>query len=222
MARRVADAPVIVGEPNGQPISGTGKPEDAAPGAPGHTILADGTVIVDPAAIGGAAGTDDNGASSQPRRRGRKPGSTNRPRAEKGPAIDITGLEFILLNAHEMLAGITKTSELELEKEEAEKLAQSIANVGRHYNMAMSAKMVDWTALMMVLGSVYGTRFTAIRMRRIMERGSAAKPTQAQPAQRPAPAPPKAANGSAAPSGVIRTIQVPGVGPVEVPDPGNG
>lgn len=60
-------------------------------------------------------------------------------------------------------------------------LAEATANVSRHYDVQIAAKTTDWISLMMVCGTVYGSRMAAIRYRKRMER--AATP--------PAPAPTK-------------------------------
>lgn len=184
----------------------TGTGPDNHSGSPGATVI-------DPGSITGAADSGSADSGTGKRRRGRPAGSRNAS-SKKGPALDINGLEFILLSAHGMLAGITRTAELELDQPEANKIATAVVNVGRHYNMTMSAKALDWTALIMVIGEVYGTRLMAIRLRRTMERkaggsepGHAAGsvPPRTEPVQQSRPA-----NG--------RTIiDIPGVGPVDVP-----
>jgi len=106
-----------------------------------------------------------------------------------------------------MLAGITRVSELEMEQEEASKLAGAMANVARHYDMQASAKAMDWTNLIFVAGSLYGTRFAAIRLRRIMEKAEAAE--KGDPTLNPNPQ-------TARPTGTGR-VHIPGVGEVPVP-----
>jgi hypothetical protein len=167
---------------------------------------ADGTIIIEPSTLGGNASGSAASGNSTGKRRGRKPGSRNRSTKSTNAQIDLNGLEFILLSAHEMLAGITKTPELELDGEEGKKLALSIGNVARHYDMTMSAKAMDWTAFFMTIGALYGSRLAAIRMRRMMERKEAVDGT-VRNATRPA--------ATARPNTV--TSHIPGVGDVEVP-----
>jgi len=41
----------------------------------------------------------------------------------------------------------------------------AIINVGRHYNLAVAEKTMDWMNLIMCLGVVYGSRFVMITQR---------------------------------------------------------
>jgi len=74
-----------------------------------------------------------------------------------------------------MLAMLTKTQEWALDASEAMMLAEATANVSRHYDVQIAAKTTDWISLMMVCGTVYGSRLAAIRYRKREER--AANPT---------------------------------------------
>jgi len=65
-----------------------------------------------------------------------------------------------------MLAAITKTQELAIDQTEANMLATGIANVSRHYDFAATQKSIDWANLLMVAGTIYGTRIYAIRAKR--------------------------------------------------------
>lgn len=131
-----------------------------------------GPVVVDPASVlEPGDGTGDGGAggsvAGEPRKRGRKPGSTNRTRT-KETSLSVSGLETLLLGVHQMGAALLKTSELELDPAEAKSLAQASANVLRHYpSVQMPAQMIDWVALAMALGTVYAPRVIAIRNNRI-------------------------------------------------------
>lgn len=69
-----------------------------------------------------------------------------------------------------MLAMITKTQEFMLSAEESLTLAQSLANVSRHYDVEIAAKTLDWTNLIMVAGTMYGSRLAAMRYRKQAER----------------------------------------------------
>lgn len=92
-----------------------------------------------------------------------------------------------------MLAAFTKTAELEIEQEEAAKLAEATANVSRHYNVAVAAKTVDWINFATVAGMIYGTRMAAIRNRHAQERKAN-------------PQPPKASKGNATDLGWMETF----------------
>lgn len=189
-----------------EPIAdGTGSSSDS--GVEPVTQLADGTVIIDPASIGGpdagSGGDSDPVKRGRGRPRGSGNGGTRRSSTTKGPQIDINGLEKILLSGHAMLAGIAKTPELELDAMEAKDLATAAAAVARHYDMTMTAKAMDWTNLIMTLGAVYGTRLMAVRMRRTMERGPR---VASATVETPTPA-----------SAATRRVNVPGVGEIDVP-----
>lgn len=127
------------------------------------------TIVIEPATVASGidgSNTDGGGnAAGEPvrKRRGRKPGSTN---AKKSAPLDINGLEFLLLSTHTMMAAMMKTPELELDKEEAHQLAQASANVARHYDISATEKTIDWIALFMALGTVYGPRMVTIGLSR--------------------------------------------------------
>lgn len=134
--------------------------------------------FVDPGSLGdtGSNGTGDGGAAGEPvrKRRGRKPGSRNSQTAQ---TISVSGLAEIIVNTHAMLAAFTKSAELFVDMEEAQKLAEATVNVSRHYNVAVAAKTVDWVNFATVAGMIYGTRLVAINNRRKMERrNNPAKP----------------------------------------------
>lgn len=104
----------------------------------------------------GGSGTGD--ASSGRGRRGRKPGSTN-----KKKAVDLGAVAGLIAMTHTLLA--IKIAEMELDEKEAEQLAASINNVLRHYDVEASGKFIDHMALLLCIGSIYGTRGAAIVMR---------------------------------------------------------
>lgn len=65
-----------------------------------------------------------------------------------------------------MLAVATGIEELSLAKEEANTLAKAVANVQQYYPMHISAKAMAWSNLVMVAGSVYGSRIVAVVVRK--------------------------------------------------------
>ena len=65
-----------------------------------------------------------------------------------------------------MLAAAIKEPSLALDPEEAKRLAIAAGNVARHYDLGASQKTLDWMALAVALGSIYGTRAVAIYMNR--------------------------------------------------------
>lgn len=64
-----------------------------------------------------------------------------------------------------MLAMLVRTPELALEKDDAEKLAQGVHAVGRHYNWTAAQKTIDITNLCMVAAAIYGAKFMLIKNR---------------------------------------------------------
>lgn len=142
---------------------------------PGQPIIIDPVTIGgngnpgDSGGIGGTGGNNQPGSSDPPKRRGRKPGSTN---AKKTSSVhlDVDAISTILFSTHQMLAVYSKIPELEIDEAESEKLAKGIANVSRHYDTQVSAKALDWYYLIQVLVLIYGTRLYAIRERRREEK----------------------------------------------------
>lgn len=139
-----------------------------------------GDLIIDPAAISagesaGSGGDSSGSSTGEPirKRRGRKPGSTNK---NKNAPLDINGLEAILLSSHALLAGIV-APQLKIDSDEAHQLATGISNVARHYDIGATEKTLDWCNLFMALGVVYGQRIMAIGM----ERRSKPKKAPVQP-----------------------------------------
>ena len=167
MAKRAQGIESVGGAPNGNSVpingtdSGTGNVDGGEPIA-----RTDGLIVVNPADIGGpaSAGSGADNSGDAPKRRGRKPGS--RSATGKGAALDINGVEHILFSAHTILAAVSKSPEMALDQSEAHQLAEAIANVSRHYDVAATQKTMDWTNLLMCMGLIYGTRIMAIRNNR--------------------------------------------------------
>lgn len=90
------------------------------------------------------------------KRRGRPPGSRNK--TTRVP-LDIGGIEAILLSVHSALAVLLKNPKLNLTEDEAKQLAKASANVARHYDVPVTAKVMDWTTLIVVCASIYPQRF---------------------------------------------------------------
>lgn len=118
-----------------------------------------------------SGGGSDNSSGSRGtgtgKRRGRKPGSTNK---QKTASLDLSSVEALLLTIHTGLSVLLKAPEFELTEEEAHKIAEAGTRVSRHYNMTATAKSVDFANLAIVLGTAYGSRVMAMKMRKDMER----------------------------------------------------
>lgn len=179
-----------------------------------------GTIVIDPDELSGSGnGSSGDAGPGEPerRRRGRKPGSRNSS-PKKAAALDINGLELMLFSTHAMLAALTSTEELGIDKDEAKTLAEAAAAVGRHYDMNVPAKTVDWYNLIMVAGTVYGPRISFLISKGRNRRAPAPKvetiidvpkPLKARPAA-PAPAP-----KPAAPKSDDGMVDIPGIGRIQ-------
>ena len=118
---------------------------------------------VDPASLaGGGGGSDGSGTGKRGRGRPRKDGAAT---GAKAAPLDLGFVEFALVGIHTFLAGSLQIPELELQDEEAKKLAVAVANVGKYYNVKMDAKTQAWMGLIMCAGGIYGGRAVAIYAR---------------------------------------------------------
>jgi len=120
---------------------------------------------VDPAAA--FAGSAPSGDGSAPgdvggkRKRGRPPGS-GKAKASASASIDPASVEVLLFNVHAMLAVATGINQLALNQTEAGTLAQSVCQVQAFYPTHISAKSLAWANLIMVAGSIYGSRAVSV------------------------------------------------------------
>lgn len=88
----------------------------------------------------------------------------------------MSALQGLLIGGHALLASATGEPIWEMTDDEAARLCGATAAVARHYSIKGNQKVIDWAALGVAVGSVYGTRLYALRM-------------QASAASQPAPAP---------------------------------
>lgn len=139
------------------------------------TIEPAGPATVEPETVATEPGQSE--PADQPRRRrGRPPGSGNSTgtgeRKAKPLPLNVSGLEKLLLGIHGGMAMLTRRAEWSLDsdqklfdgKAESEFMAQSIADVARHYGGIADQKTLDWLNLLQCLAMVYGTRVYAIAM----------------------------------------------------------
>jgi hypothetical protein len=176
---------------------GTGKQnaKTGATGISGRGIVIDPGTVERPGANAGSAGGDDS--NDRPRRKYTRRGSAST--GTKETPLDLNGIESILFSIHGILAAMTKQPLFAIDKSEATMLAEAIGKVGRHYNVEVAAKTMDWVNLGTVMCAVYGTRVFAARM--------TAKPQRPQQAQQPAP-------------NKDNVVHISGVGDVEIPPGG--
>jgi hypothetical protein len=71
--------------------------------------------------------------------------------------------------------------ELELSKEESQKLADAAASVAVYYDIEASKKTMAWVNLSFVMGGIYGSRFITIRHNRKVEREAKNNPVTVMP-----------------------------------------
>lgn len=186
------------------------------PESAGERARIAGFEVIDPTDIDG--GTDTGDPGYQPRRRGRKPGSKNKPRTgtEEAKSNIAENLERILLSVHTMGAAFFSSPELELEAEEAKQLARAIREVSKYYPVTLDPKRLALIELGSVCAMVYGTRGVAIYRRVTAETKKPAPVTNIQDkrpvvstpppkASQPVNAPPKP-NGAAHPEKSERTL----------------
>jgi hypothetical protein len=110
-----------------------------------------------------AGDTSDGSSSSSTtgKRRGRKPGSTNRKSAAKKAQDSIA--PFVLM-VHTMLAA--KVPEMLLTPDEAERVSSAYIDFCEHHDIpVLSAKRMSEINLISMIFTVYGTRIVAIRSR---------------------------------------------------------
>lgn len=116
-----------------------------------------GPEVIDPSTIGVESG-------EPVRRRGRKPGTKNKP---KVASFQAGNLEKLLLSGHIMLAAVTGASELVIDEQEAKLLADSVAAVNSAYGLdsIISPKVAAVVDLSFACAAVYGPRMVKIAKR---------------------------------------------------------
>lgn len=153
------------------PIGSIGDAGDGAGGSDGGGF--GDNIVIDPSTVGksaaGNVGGDTGPATGRKRGRPRGSGKTS----AKAAALPVEGIAQALFGIHAMLASMSGTPEWAIDNEEAKLIANTSANVSRHYGAEMTQKAMDWTNLLAALGMVYGTRVFAIRTRKADERAQA-------------------------------------------------
>lgn len=85
-----------------------------------------------------------------------------------------------------MGAQILKVESLEIDKDEAKKLSDAIQEVNKFYNIPLDPKKVAMVNLMVAMGTVYGPRIMAARIKKKI---SEAENPPAKPQAKPGPVP---------------------------------
>ncbi len=123
---------------------------------PGNAISS-----VDGNASGSASGSTKG-------KRGRPAGGGGK--IQKAEKVSVAGIESILYSLHMMLAKFTGINELEIDHAESKLLSDAIATVSSHYNTTIDPKIIAWIGLIGVCGSIYGPRFAAYRISKMVEK----------------------------------------------------
>lgn len=129
-----------------------------------------------------------SGDGTGKRKRGRPAGSRNNPAqagAKESVRLESLKISDLLYSVHLMGAEICKVPELELDKEEAAKLADAIADVSKYYVTSFDPKKVAWVHLAVIAGGIYGTRIFAYRNRISAQKSLG--PQAAKPSPKPTP-----------------------------------
>ena len=118
--------------------------------------------------------------------------------------LEVLKLSDIFFSLHQMAAAILHVPDLELDKEEARRLAEAAAAVGEHYRIGLDPRKAAWVNLAAVAGSIYGPRIMAAAIRRkkaLEELKRATAPQPGRPPERPVPVPPVTMPVSGRPNG---------------------
>lgn len=140
---------------------------------------------------GGEPGGDSRSASnSEPRPGGSgwrslfggdgaKPKRKHTRKTEK--ALDLSGVESLLLSIHLALSVQLASPELELTPAEAKRLGAAASEVARHYPIIATPKAQAWVQMMAVASAVYGPRGIAIWYRKTHSESAPTTGTMAAP-----------------------------------------
>jgi hypothetical protein len=166
-----------------EPVHIDTRTEEPDPIAPGNTPDADeptdGIPTVEPTSI--PREPDESGKRGRGRPRGstKSASSSTRASSDKETANDLTG---VLLSTHMMLAAFLQVKELEIDQNEAARLAQAVTRVNKLYGgFMLSEKTMAWINLLMAGGGIYGPRFVAFSARTKKENASKPVTIDAQP-----------------------------------------
>lgn len=147
-------------------LSGSG---DSNSGGPGNDFTFDAERHI------AADKRNADGSFRRKRARRNSGGNSSGPRkTEKVSQYSVSAVEGVLLNIHGILAAVTKTPEIALNKTEASALANALVDVQKLYpHTVFSPKVAAWTNLGLVAVVAYGPRLYMIRERIRMERVNA-------------------------------------------------
>lgn len=118
--------------------------------------------------VGGGAGFSGSRIDGRTREGRAARGRPTKTQEGKPPVIEAPkiSLENVLYNLHETAAALLSVKELELDREEAKEFALAIQEVGKYHAIAFDPKKVAYANLALVACHIYGTRFTAYKLRK--------------------------------------------------------
>jgi hypothetical protein len=161
-------------------INGTGSVNNESQGGGTEPPSIGGFRLLDPGELG-----DAGSGGAAPKKRGRPKGwrkSAESPTSET-PKNLIANIESLLLSVHFMGAKLLEVPELELDEEEAKKLADAIRRVAEFYPVALSPKKLAWAEFSFAMAGVYGPRVIAIYKKAPKQPGPRAVPRQTEQSQ---------------------------------------
>lgn len=139
--------------------------ESVAEGAGGDNRT--GETFVDPASLDSDAPYGRTPTGRRKRAPGGRRATGKRDTGSRSAAQATGDIAQILAAIHWGMATVLKTPELELSADECQKGAESIARLTELYGdiPGMTEKAMAWTQFGMTWGTIYGTRFMAMKVR---------------------------------------------------------
>lgn len=112
------------------------------------------------------------GTDPAPRRRGRPPGAGNRASAPSQTKTDaIETATGALMGIAGIASWLTAIPELELEEDEAKKLAKSLTLLQKYYpSVDLPGVVLAWIGLGSAMGDVYGPKLAEYRVRKAADK----------------------------------------------------
>lgn len=161
---------------------------------------------------GDSLGEFDPGGEPVRKRRGRQPGTKNKPK-EASFSGSLKGVEQLLITVHMMGAALLKVPEFQISPEEAHGLTEAINGVTKHYSVAISEKTLAWANLISMGVGIYGSRLIALKLKKDREKVKkletvGPRPMPPAPAQKPLyEAPKEQVNGAPKPQSTVLMME---------------
>lgn len=142
------------------------------PTVAGFRVVSSADIIGD--TRGDTGGSDSDGSDSigsNPKRRGRRKGSVNRPKPEETTdrkaqiESSLAGLESMIFMGHVAIANVLSMPELAITDKEAESLSNATKKLAMYYAPQLNPRNVVWGEFLFAAGCVYVPRMVAIARR---------------------------------------------------------